>query len=87
MFKHQVKDPGAALAYITDCTLATVASMALKKRPPVGEFRRQVEIAKQAIVWMNLMRVDYTGTRAVDVMDAGSVDLWAAAIGSRRDGK
>jgi len=31
MSKHQVRDTSGALAYLTDCTLATVTNLAMKK--------------------------------------------------------
>lgn len=77
MYKHDVSSPEQALAYITDCTLATVADMAMSKSRPKHEYARQKAIAQQAITWMDNMRIDYKGTRAADVQDAGSVDAWA----------
>ena len=78
MQKHQVKDTAQALAYITDCTLATVCSMAMKKARPKHEFERQMSIAQTAINWMADMGVDVVGTRAADVLEIGSVEKWAA---------
>ena len=78
MQKHQVSDTGQALAYITDCTLATVCDMAAKKKRPKYEFERQMNIAQTAINWMVQMGVDVTTTRAEDVLEAGSVEKWAA---------
>lgn len=77
MNKRNVTTPADALAYITDCTLATVCDMALRKSRPKGEYRRQMAIAQKAIDWMDEMGVDYSGTRAVDVSHAGSVEQWA----------
>lgn len=77
MNKQNVRTPAEALAYITDCTLATVCDMALRKSRPKGEYRRQKAIAQKAIDWMDEMGVDYTGTRAVEVSRTGSVDEWA----------
>ena len=78
MHKYQVSDTGKALAYITDCTLATVCDMAMKKRRPKYEFERQMSIAQTAINWMVQMGVDVSTTRAEDVIAAGSVEQWAA---------
>lgn len=77
MQKHQVIDTGKALAYITDCTLATVCDMAMKKKRPKHEFERQMSIAQTAINWMVEMGVDTSTTRAADVIEAGSVKQWA----------
>jgi len=80
MMKRDVHSPEKALAYIADCTLATVQSMAMKKSRPKGEYSRQKSIAQQAIDWMRDMNVDMSGTRAQDVFEStqGCVDLWAA---------
>ena len=77
MQRHQVSSPGQALAYITDCTLATVCEMAMKKSRPKNEFERQISIAQTAINWMVQNGVDVSTTRAEDVIAAGSVRQWA----------
>lgn len=77
MRKCDVRDPGRALAYLTDCTLATVSEMAMKKSRPKHEFERQISMAQAAIDWMVAMKVDFSGTRAEDVVVAGSVKEWA----------
>ena len=77
MQKYQVKSPGDALAYLTDCTLATVADMAMKKSRASNEFIRQKEIAQRAINWMDGIGVDYSTTRAWEVKNMGSVSAWA----------
>lgn len=77
MLKHQVRTPADALAYITDCTLATVCDMAGKKSRPKHEFERQMSIAQTAITWMQEMSVDVSTTRAADVIAAGGVREWA----------
>lgn len=78
MLKHQVRSPGDALAYITDCTLATVCELAGKKSASKSELRRQISIAQTAIDWMNEMHVDYSSTRAQQVKDGdGLVATWA----------
>ena len=76
--KHQVRDVSQALAYITDCNLATVCDMAMKKSKSKHEYSRQIDIAQTAIDWMVQMNVDFSGTRATDVVKAGSVKAWAA---------
>lgn len=78
MQKHQVGNTGQALAYITDCTLATVCGMAMKKKRPKYEFERQMSIAQTAINWMVQMGVDVSTTRAEEVIASGSVEQWAA---------
>lgn len=73
MQKNRVRIPADALAYITDCTLATVCDMASKKRRPKYEFERQISIAQTAITWMQEMGVDFSDTRAKEVVKEGSV--------------
>lgn len=80
MFKHSVRTPEQALAYITDCNLATVCAMAMKKNRPKGEFERQIGIAQTAIDWMVSMDVDMSSTRAVEVLECGSVWDWARSF-------
>lgn len=77
MNKWSVINAGQALAYITDCTLATVCSMAQKKSIIKSEYKRQMDIAQTAIYWMDQFGVDYSTTRAKDVKDSGSVVAWA----------
>lgn len=77
MQKHMVKNEGEALAYITDCNLATVCQMACLKSRKKSEFERQIAIAQSAIDWMVSMGVDFSTTRAKDVVAAGSVKVWA----------
>ena len=80
MMKYQVRTTGDALAYITDCTLATVCDLAMKKSRPKHEYARQKSIAQSAVDWMAQMGVDPQGTRAEDVLAAGTVDAWASTF-------
>jgi len=68
MMTYKVRTPELALAYITDCNLATVESMAMKKTRPKGEFERQISIAQTAINWMLQMGVDVSDTRAAKIV-------------------
>jgi hypothetical protein len=78
MRKDEIRNPGQALVYITDCNLATVCRLAGKKSRSKSEFERQKSIAQTAINWMQEMQIDFSNTRAADVVAAGSVDAWAA---------
>ena len=80
MNRWDVRTPADALAYITDCTLATVCDMAVKKSRAKHEYARQKAIAQRAIDWMAQMDVDMQNTRARDVILIGSVDRWAATF-------
>ena len=85
MNMHEVRDTAQALAYITDCTLATVTDLASLARPPKLELQRQIGIAQKAIEWMDNFNVDYSGTRAADVKAlGGSVEIWAAQFTKKR---
>jgi hypothetical protein len=71
----RVKSPEEALAYIVDCTLATVSSLAMKKSRPAGEYKRQIAIAQHGVDWLRAFHIPSDGTRAEHV--ATSVADWA----------
>lgn len=73
---HDVRNAGQALAYVTDCQLATLCDLAGKKKPPKAEFARQISIAQRAIDWMVAFKIDFSGTRATKVIEAGTVSKW-----------
>jgi len=79
MHKHDISTEGQALAYLTDCTLATVTSLASKKSASKYETRRHIAIAQQAIDWMRELKTDVTRTRAAEIITDynGSVEAWA----------
>lgn len=78
MRQCDVQTPGQALAYITDCNLATVATMAAKKSRPKNEYDRQINIAQTAVTWMREMSIDVQSTRAEDICnDVNGVRIWA----------
>ena len=74
-----------ALVYLTDCTLATVDDLAMRKRPPVREYRRQKNIAQFGIDWIQKMANIPTSSRVKDVIDefSGSVEAYAESIEKR----
>ena len=81
--QNQVKSAEDALVYITECTLATVSSMATKKSKSKYEYRRQIGIAQKAIDWMATFKgINMEGTRLQEVMrnHGASVDRWADHI-------
>lgn len=82
----QIDNAGDALAYMVDCTLATVDDMALRARPPVHEYARQRLIAQTGVDAMQRFGVPTKGTRADDVVaeHGGCVDRYAQAIRDRR---
>lgn len=80
MMKYEVTNEGAALVYLTDCTLATVSSLAAKKSRGKLEFERQIGIAQSGIGWIVGMGVPFKGTRVEDVVNDHNncVRKWAA---------
>ena len=78
MMKSQVHTPADALAYLTDCTLATVCRMAMLKSRAKGEYQRQISIAESGVQWMIEMGVPRDQySRAAEVGKRGSVAAWA----------
>lgn len=81
MHQYEVKSSADALAYIADCTLATVYKMAMKKSSPKGEFLRQRSIAQEAVNWLRAYAPieSYKNTRCIEVINeyGGSVEAWA----------
>lgn len=79
MRKVDVRNSDNAVAYLADCTLATVSRLAMKKSRPVGEFNRQIGIAQSAVDWIVAFNIDCRGTRAHQVITecGGSVASWA----------
>jgi hypothetical protein len=74
-----VKTPAQALAYITDCNLATLEHMASCKSRKKGEFYRQIKIAQKACDWMEQLGVDPSGTRAEMIVGKVPVSVWIKA--------
>jgi hypothetical protein len=80
MQKHEVRNCDQALAYITDCCLATVEYMAMLKNPAKSEFSRHINIAQIACDWLDTMHIDYVTTRATSIIGIQSVEKWAIEI-------
>ncbi len=78
MLKKDVRTEAQALAYLVDCTLATVTDMAMKKSRKKHEYARQISIAQAGVNWMRDFGIDPTWTRADEVRDCGwSVAEWS----------
>ena len=59
MSGEQLLGVGDALAYMTECTLATVEDLASRSRPPKAELARQTSIAQTGLDWISsLVRED-----------------------------
>ena len=82
IMKCRVQSPEQAVLYLTDCTLATVSTMASKKRRSNCEYRRQIGIAQTGYDWLigypETIEADHE-SRVKDVRDFynGSVAEWA----------
>jgi hypothetical protein len=79
-----LNDVLVSLEYITECTLATIESIACKNKPVYSEFRRQVNIAQKALCTLHGTAVGYEfeykeGLRVKEVMKefGGNVREWA----------
>lgn len=72
-----------ALAYLTECTLATVSDLASKSKPLKGELRRQISIAQTGINWVKLHAKpggSCGNSRVQEIIDKDiSVEDWADA--------
>lgn len=77
MMQRDVVDEGSLVAYLVDCTLATVSDMAMKKSRPVHEYARQKSIAQYGIDKMIEMGIHPRGRASDIIMDKMSVDEWA----------
>ena len=77
--KERIHTPEQALAYLIDCTLATVSSMAMKKKRAKYEYERQISLAQTGVDWLVSMKIDPSGTRAQDIIEKKqTVAQWAA---------
>jgi hypothetical protein len=77
---NNIKTPQDALVYMTDCTLATVKTMAAQKRKSINEYRRQIIMAQICCDWMEVFKIDPKWTRAEDIIGKQTVAEWAAKI-------
>lgn len=80
MRKCDVDSPDKALAFMVDCTLATVEAMALIKSRKKGEYSRQIKIAQSGVDWIKSMGVDRNYMHRKEVFDFPSVQDWAKFV-------
>ena len=66
-----------AFAYIADCNLATVASMAMLKSRKKGEYQRQIRIAQKMCDNMERFNISPQDTRAEEIIGKMTVEEWA----------
>lgn len=73
-----INTPEEAIAYLTDCQLATVEGLAMKKNKSKYEFERQIKIAQTGIDFMSdFGSVVTENDRAYKARNAGGVAEWA----------
>lgn len=81
MTKDNLRNEIDALAYLTECTLATVSDLASKSKPPKGELRRQISMAQTGINWVKVFvkpGMKCGNARVQQIIDNGlSVEDWA----------
>jgi len=78
MRKENVRSAPDALAYLLDCSLATVEVMAFKKSRPKNEYVRQIMIAQSNYDYCVMFDADMSKTRGAEVaLSRGSVANWA----------
>lgn len=66
-----------ALAYMTECTLATVERLGMIRSRKKSEFERQIGIAQKGIDWIKMFG-GYSSGRVGSVIASGlSVHAWA----------
>ena len=81
MLERDIKDEGTALAYLVDCTLATVSGMAMLKRRKKAEYQRQISIAQTGYDWMKNLSISIENHRANKVAEFdGDVAAWAKSF-------
>lgn len=85
MNRNSVIDPTSALAYLTDCTLATVEHLATLKSRKKSEYARHTEIAQVSVDYCEQFGIDISQTRAQKVRDdfSNNVKKWAEHIEQR----
>lgn len=77
----QFRTAEEAVVYMTECALATVENMAMRKRFPVGEFNRQVDIAQAGVTFIRNNRITSSGRVAEVISDFnGEVALWDKSL-------
>jgi len=65
-----------AIAFLVECTMATISGLLLKSKPPRGELERQISIAETGMAWIGK---DYEGGcgRVEKARRLGGVRQWA----------
>lgn len=80
MMKNRVKNETEAFLYITECLLATVSAMAMKKSRKKYEYQRHIAIAQSAINWIVGFNITPEKGKAIEevlMFPVGGVEEWA----------
>lgn len=65
------------IAYLVDCTMATVCAMACRKSRPKHEYARQIAIAQYGVNTLISLHMSTKGIRAEELAGGMSVADWA----------
>lgn len=74
--RHEVTNIDQGIAYLLDCTLATVEDFAHKTSATKSELRSQMIIGQTCMDSMDKLGLSYKGTRADKAFGAGSIAAW-----------
>jgi len=79
-----VKNEGQALAYATECALATVEDFAISKskRRARGDYARHIKIAQNLFGWLKEFNLIADGSRASEILSVfdSSVKAWSEHV-------
>jgi len=76
-----------AVAYLTECTLATVEWLSMRKKPPAHEYNRQIAIADIGLDFCKTFCTKHSG-RIKTLLDRNlSVPEWAQEIRDKHQSK
>jgi len=86
MRRDQIRKLDDAFDYLTDCMLATVDGLALKKSRSQGDFVRHIAIAQAAVEFADRFKVPLSG-RGQEVMEVygRSVNAYADSMDVRKE--
>lgn len=77
MQKCKVRSSEDALAYLIDCQLATVQSMAMKKSRQKHDYSRQTSIAQTGVDFLKEFKIPEKNTRADEIISKNiTVSEW-----------
>jgi hypothetical protein len=80
LHRDEIRTAAHALAYLTDCSLASVEHFVLKSKPPVGAYRKAVGQAQFGVDKCRALATLGAGRAADILVDNTSVDAWAGAL-------